>query len=79
MHFRPRGEALCVSRDEKGLDELTGRLVELPVALVVLEATGGFETTVAASLAAAGLPLCCRATEDIGVRRQPDLRAVGSG
>jgi transposase len=58
VHLRPSGETLCVSRDEKGLDELTGRLVELPVALVVLEATGGFETTVAASLAAAGLPLC---------------------
>jgi transposase len=58
VHLRPSGEALCVSRDERGLDELTGRLVELPVALVVLEATGGFEATVAASLAAAGLPLC---------------------
>ena len=35
-----------------------GRLNGLPVALVVLEATGGFEGTAAAALAGAGLPLC---------------------
>lgn len=29
-----------------------------PVALLVLEATGGFDASVAAALAAAGLPLC---------------------
>lgn len=40
------------------MDDLISRLVELPVALVVLEATGGFETTVAAALAGVGLPLC---------------------
>ena len=31
---------------------------DLSVALVVLEATGGFEATVAAALAGVGLPLC---------------------
>jgi transposase len=58
VHLRPLGEAFCVSRDAKGLDALTGRLGDLPVALVVLEATGGFEGMVAAALAAIGLPLC---------------------
>ena len=57
VHLRPSGEALSVPRDAKGLDGV-GRLGSLPVALVVLEATGGFEATVAAALAGAGLPLC---------------------
>jgi transposase len=58
VHLRPTGQAFCVSRDAKGLDDLISRLSDRPVALVVLEATGGFETTVAAALAGAGLPLC---------------------
>src|SRR3954453_11346044 len=58
VHVRPTGEAFCVPRDAKGLDSLTRRLNELPVPLVVLEATGGFEATVAAALAGVGLPLC---------------------
>src|SRR3954465_7579243 len=40
VHLRPTGETFCVPRDAKGLDSLTGRLNDLPVALVVLEATG---------------------------------------
>jgi len=36
---------------------LIGRLVALSPAIVAVEATGGFETVVAASLAAAGLPV----------------------
>ena len=36
---------------------LVERLRALDVSLIVLEATGGFETTVAAALAGAGLPL----------------------
>jgi transposase len=58
VHLSPTGQAFCVSRDAKGLDDLISRLSDRPVALVVLEATGGFETTVAAALAGAGLPLC---------------------
>jgi len=58
VHLRPMGEAFCVPRDAEGLDGLISRLSDLPVALVVLEATGGFEATVAAALAGAGLPLC---------------------
>ena len=38
--------------------DLVIRLQGLSVALVVLEATGGFEATVAAALAGVGLPLC---------------------
>ena len=57
VHVRPSGEAFSVARDGKGLDELVARLRALDVALIVLEATGGFETTVAGALCAAGLPL----------------------
>ena len=57
VHVRPSGEAFAVARDGKGLDELVARLRALDVALIVLEATGGFETTVAGALCAAGLPL----------------------
>ena len=57
VHLRPSGEPFAVARDGKGLEELTARLGGSEVALVVLEATGGFEVTVAAALCAAGLPL----------------------
>ena len=57
VHVRPSGEAFSVARDGKGLDELVARLGALDVTLIVLEATGGFETTVACALCAAGLPL----------------------
>ena len=58
VHLRPSGEAFCVPREGKGVDDLVIRLRGLSVALVVLEATGGFEATVAAALAGVGLPLC---------------------
>lgn len=57
VHLRPSGEAFVVARDDKGLEELVARLRGLACELVVLEATGGFETMVAAAIAAAGLPL----------------------
>jgi transposase len=57
VHLRPSGEALAVARDGKGLEQLVERLAAFDVSLVVVEATGGFETTVAAALAGAGLPL----------------------
>jgi transposase len=53
----PGGEAFAVSRDAAGLDALLTRLRPLAPALVGLEATGGYETVVAATLAAAGLPV----------------------
>jgi transposase len=57
VHLRPSGEAFAVWRDGKGLENLAERLAALDVSLIVLEATGGFEVTVAAALAGAGLPL----------------------
>lgn len=52
---RPTGEVFAVARDAEGLDARVARLVPLAPAAVAVEATGGYETVVAASLAAAGL------------------------
>jgi len=57
VHVAPRGEAFAVARNGKGLAELCGRLTVLRAAIVAVEATGGFETVVAASLAGARLPV----------------------
>jgi transposase len=57
VHLRPDGEVFTVARDGEGIEALAARLSALKPVLVVLEATGGFETVVAAALAAAGLPL----------------------
>jgi transposase len=57
VHVRPDGEAFAVARDGEGLAALVERLAALDPALIVLEATGGFETTVAAAIGAAQLPL----------------------
>jgi transposase len=53
----PQGEAFAVPRDGEGLLALTERLAGLRPKLVAVEATGGFEQTVAAAIAGAGLPL----------------------
>ena len=53
VHVRPSGEAFAVARDGKGLEELADRLGGLDASLVVLEATGGYEVTLAAALCAA--------------------------
>jgi transposase len=45
------------TNDEAGIRTLTKRLRDAAPELIVLEATGGFETAVAASLARAGLPV----------------------
>ena len=57
VHVRPAGPSFAVARDGEGIEELTKRLTAMVPTLVVLEATGGFETVVAAGLAAAGLPV----------------------
>lgn len=57
VHVRPSGEMFTVRRDSEGLSVLAARMEELKPTLIVLEATGGFETTVAATLGAARLPL----------------------
>jgi transposase len=53
----PDGESWTVTNDDPGLAELTPRLVALAPALIVLEATGGFEMLAAITLAKAGLPI----------------------
>lgn len=52
-------EPFQVRRDEEGLNELVRRLAraEIPIKLIVLEATGGIERDVVAVLAAAKLPV----------------------
>ena len=57
VHVRPAGETFAVARDGKGLEALVAALQGRDVALVVLEATGGFELSVEAALAGARLPL----------------------
>ena len=57
VHILPDGVAFAVARDGKGLAELVARLRSAGAILVAVEATGGFETVVAAALAGAGLPL----------------------
>ena len=54
---RPTGEMFVVSRDAEGLDALIAKLTPLAPRAVAVEATGGYETVVAASLAAAGLAI----------------------
>ena len=57
VHVRPGGEAFAVARDGEGVANLVDRLRVLAPALIVSEATGGFEQVVAGSLASAGLPV----------------------
>jgi len=54
---RPTDQAFAVARDGKGLEDLVRRMKALAPALIAVEATGGYETVVAAALAGAGLPL----------------------
>ena len=51
----PSGEFFTTGRDAAGLDTLLAHLRPLAPQLVALEATGGFETVVAATLSTAGL------------------------
>lgn len=57
VHVRPGGEAFVVTRDEAGLAMLVNRLRPMAVKAIGVEATGGYETVVAAALAAAGQPV----------------------
>jgi transposase len=57
VHVLPQDEAFCVERNGKGLALLVERLRSFAPSLVALEATGGFESTTAAAVAGAGLPL----------------------
>ena len=57
VHVHPDGTALSFSRDASGIEALIGKLAGLVLQSVAVEATGGFETVVVASLAAASLPV----------------------
>jgi transposase len=72
VHVRPTGETFALPHDEAGLAALVDRVRTLAPTLIALEATGGYEATVAAILASVGLPVavvnprqirdCARAT-----------------
>lgn len=57
VHIRPGGVALRCATDEPGLAELVRRVRPLAPQLIVMEASGGYESLVAVSLAEAGLPV----------------------
>lgn len=57
VHIRPDGTAFVSATDPEGLAELVRRLTPLRPTLVVLEASGGYEGVIAATLAEAGLPV----------------------
>lgn len=54
---RPSGECFIVDRTDAGIETLTERLKSLAPLVIAVEATGGFETVVAAGLASAALPV----------------------
>ncbi|WP_418901537.1 IS110 family transposase, partial [Terripilifer ovatus] len=57
VHVLPSGEAFSCERNGAGIAQLCGRLAGFAPALVAVEATGGFESTVAAGLLGANLPV----------------------
>ncbi len=57
VHIRPSGQAFTTTRDAPGLDDLVKQLQALRPELIVLEATGGYEAVVTATLSGAGLPV----------------------
>jgi len=57
LALEPSGEAWSVPNDAAGIDDLVNRLAPLGPTLIVLEATGGYEAAVTATLANAGLPV----------------------
>lgn len=54
---RPSGESFVVARNSAGIGELASKLAAMAPRVIAIEATGGFETVVAASLAANNLPV----------------------
>lgn len=85
-HVRPTNEMFSVASDEAGLATLVQRVQTLAPALVVLEATGGYEIPVAAALATVGLPVAvvnprqirdfARATGQLAKTDALDARAI---
>jgi transposase len=54
---RPGNVSFVIARSGAGIEDLVERLGKLSPRIVAIEATGGFETVVAAGLAAAALPV----------------------
>jgi transposase len=57
VHVRPTGAAWRVANDDTGHTTLVSRLAACRPTLIVLEATGGYETAIATAVALAGLPI----------------------
>lgn len=57
VHIHPSGERFEVLRTEYGAEQLVTRLKSHDLAVIAIEATGGYEVMVVAALAAAGLPV----------------------
>jgi len=57
VHVRPTGDSFRVPYDDAGLVTLVEHVRPLAPAVLVLEATGGYEVPVAATLASAALPV----------------------
>jgi transposase len=57
VHVLPSGEYFHVTRDGAGIEALAARLSPFSISHIGVEATGGFETIVAAGLVGAGLPV----------------------
>lgn len=57
VSVRPDGERWTAKNDEQGINELVDRLGSLKPSMVVLEATGGLQMPVVASMAVAKLPV----------------------
>lgn len=57
VHIHPTAAAFRVPHDDAGFGTLIERLRTVAPTVVVLEATGGYEITVAATLTSAGLPV----------------------
>jgi transposase len=57
VHVRPDGTAFRYGTDADGLSELVKRLTPLKPTLVVMEASGGYESIVAVTLAEVGVPV----------------------
>jgi len=57
LALEPSGEAWSVPNDAAGIQDLLSQIVPLGPTLIVLEATGGYEAAVTATLASAGLPV----------------------
>lgn len=57
MGIQPAGQTVLLPHNEPGITEATRQLLKAQPRLVVLEATGGLETALAAALISAGVPV----------------------